>query len=165
MSKKAIALVLLALMLLCAFSGCGKEEFTPPTATWGSAFRTLLHRSSDGRYQGDVASLQTQNALAAEDISAMTSIDDGSDVGVFLRNILQIPDFLASRDVDSFFDLPVEEQTAVLDAWYILANANNASTEKEYIEILDSYADVWLDVWIEGNPDQALPIADPVLRN
>lgn len=165
MSKKIIALVLLTLMLLCAFSGCGKEEFNPPTATWGSAFRTLLHRSSDGLYQGDVASLQAQNTLAAEAISAMTSIETGSAVDVFLRNILQIPDLLASHEVDSFFDLPVEEQTAILDAWYIIGNANAASTEKEYIDILDSYADFWLDVWIEGNPDQALPIADPILRN
>ncbi len=165
MSKKIIALVLLPLVLLWAFSGCEKEEFNPPTATWGSTFRTLLHRSPDGLYQGDVASLQTQNAITAEAISAMASIEEGSDVDVFLRNILQIPDLLASQEVDSFFDLPVEEQTAILDAWYIIGNANAASTAQEYIDILDSYSDFWLDMWIEGNPDQALPIADPILRN
>ena len=164
MKKKIFCLVLVTLLLLC-FSGCGKVEFHPPTAIWGTAFRTLLHRSSDGLYQGDVASLQTQNSIAAEAVSAMASIEEGSDVDVFLRNILQIPDLLASQEVDSFFDLPVEEQTAILDAWYIIGNANAASTEKEYIDILDSYADFWLDVWIEGNPDQALPIADPVIRN
>ncbi len=165
MSKKIIALVLLTLVLLCAFSGCGKEVFNPPTAIWGSTFRTLLHRSSDGLYQGDVASLQTQNTITAEAVSAMTSIKEGSDVDVFLRNILQIPDLLASQEVDSFFDLPVEEQTAILDAWYIIGNANAASTAQEYIDILDSYADFWLDMWIECDPAQALPIADPILRN
>jgi hypothetical protein len=84
-------------------------------------------------------------------------------VQAFLENMLQVADLLAEQQSSSFFDLPYEEQQAILDGWYILIIASQTTSEAEYVDSIHLYAPSWIDAWINGSSGYILPVKNPVI--
>ncbi len=166
---KKLWFVLLCLLLLisltvgCTFTGANKKDFISPTSFWCSAFSNLIARSVDDTYDGDIESLQRTTALLAEYSGRLETLEPESHAYALLQNTLQIADLLEKEVGESFFDLPQWEQEALLELWYLLGNANYATSEEEYLDILEANAGSWLDLWIFGSTGHILPVENPVL--
>lgn len=153
--KKRILSILLVLVMICLVGCAGTEEsYISPTALWCSSFRTLMQRS--GTYAADVESLQRASQAAQESIAEIEDLKN--EAKVFLEKSLQIADFLAAQEVASFFELSEMQQIALLDAWYILGNANCADSESEYVKIIEQHASAWVDAWVDGSSGYILPL-------
>ena len=156
-------LLVTALAVGCTFTGASKEDFISPTSFWCSAFDNLIARSEDDTYAGDIESLQRVTVILAEDLDRFEALEPESHAYALLENTLQVADLLEKEGGDSFFDLPQWEQEALLELWYLLGNANYATSEEEYLDILEANADSWLDPWIFGSSGHILPVENPVL--
>ena len=156
-------LLVIAFTVGCTFTGANREEFISPTSRWCSSFHNIIARSEDNTYDGDIESLQRMTDLLSEKLDALETLDPESVAYALLGNTLQVADLLEKEGGNSFFDLPQWEQEALLELWYILGNANYATSEEEYLQILESHAGSWLDPWIFGSTGHILPIENPIL--
>lgn len=147
----------------CTFTGASREDFISPTSWWCSSFRNLYSRSGGNTYKSDIASLQLTTDRLPEKIATLETLDPESGAYALLESTLQIADLLEKEGGNSFCDLPQWEQEALIELWYILGNANYASSEEEYLQILESNAGLWLDPWIYGSSGHTLPIENPIL--
>jgi len=165
MKKRKVMALLVLIALALSLPSCATEDFVPPTSYWCSTFRNLIMRSESGTFEGDVASLQLSSQNIRTKLEELETLEEGSKVEEFLLSVLEIADWLAIKDVESFFDLPRMEQQAFLDAWYILGNANYAASEEEYIEILNDYAASWLDIYAGPMAGKTIPSVTSVSPN
>ena len=145
----------IAILMLFVFSfglvACTEDAYLVPTAVWCDDMRSLVARADGDTFAGDVESLKTYSELAKPEIVRFDGI-----TGEFLHYAMQLADLM--HGYDSFYDMPHFEQQAILEAWYILANANYAESEEAYSEIIESNARVWLDAYISGSSGKTLPL-------
>lgn len=154
--------IAVALLALCT-TGCGGHNgyFTPPSSLWVSECNNMILRSGDGVFDGDVAALQRASAHLLDLYMSMEQ-GSASAVDAFIKDVAQIADMLEEQEYNSFFDLPIQEQKAILSAWHILSCANAAVSEQQYRDILSAYVGTWLDPWILGSSGYVLPISNPL---
>ncbi len=156
-------LLAISLTVGCVFTGASREDFVNPTSFWCVSFNNLYSRAGGDTYRGDIASLQQITDLVSEKIDALETLDPESGAYALLKNTLQVADLLEEEGSDSFYDLPQWEQEALVELWYILGNANYATSEEEYLRILEANSGSWLDPWIYGSSGHSLPIRNPIL--
>ncbi len=148
--KKWIA-VLMLFVLSLGLVACPEDAYLVPTAVWCSSMRNIVARADGDTFAGDVESLKMYSELAKPEIARFDGI-----TGEFLHYAMQLADLL--QGYDSFYDVPHFEQQAILEAWYILANANYAESEEAYSEIIERNARAWLDAYISGSSGKTLPL-------
>ena len=148
--KRWIAILMLLVLLLSLFA-CAEEDYVVPTAVWCSSMHNLVGRAVGDTFEGDVISLQKFSEATKPEITRFDGV-----AGEFLHYAMQLADLM--QGYDSFYDVPHFEQQAILEAWYILANANHAESEEEYSKIIEGYARTWLDAYISGSSGKTLPL-------